>query len=282
MPIIASVANTVCPVNPVTHRREIRVIPTWVEKMIGAANYNEFCPSALTLKEDHHWSEVTQRVGKRLAAVCDRKELAYEFRVKKDGQTINAFCLPGGKVAITTALLARLEKEKVGDAELDALTFEDKLAGVLGHEITHACAAHGAKRLQLGLFFLVIGKVVHVVLNRVVFQQKSEQRDQAIDLGWMGATFFLTQAHSRQHELQSDRIGMKYAFRAGFDPRGALFVQKLFIKLFHENQESDWLQQAQGLMQSHPPSHDRASALEALIAQGNYEAIAGERATERG
>ncbi|MCB1135570.1 MAG: M48 family metalloprotease [Chlamydiia bacterium] len=129
---VQPVLDVVLPRNPVTKCRQIRIVPTWVENTLGVMNYDSLCPLYRTSRNAQLNAAVSD-VGARLVEHCDRKELDFEFRVLKDDNVVNAFCLPGGKIAITTGLLDKLQHESVGDAELDALPFEDKLAAVLGH-----------------------------------------------------------------------------------------------------------------------------------------------------
>ena len=119
-----------CGVNPVTHEREIQFVSEAQEIQLGEQNYS---PTRQTEGGDLEvMPEITayiNEVGQKLAAVSDRK-LPYEFTVLNNSVP-NAWALPGGKIAVNRGLLT-------------ALNNESELAAVLGHEIVHAAARHGA------------------------------------------------------------------------------------------------------------------------------------------
>ncbi len=126
-----------CGTNPVTGKRELQFISTPGEIKIGQQNY---APSRQVQGGDYVVdTELTlyvQRVGNRLAKASDR-DLPYEFRVI-NSSVPNAWALPGGKIAINRGLLLELNSEA-------------ELAAVLGHEIVHAAARHGAKSQERGM-----------------------------------------------------------------------------------------------------------------------------------
>jgi len=125
---------------------------------------------------------------------------AFQFTLLADRKTINAFALPGGQVFITHALYDQLETE-------------GQLAGVLGHEIGHVIARHGNKRMaKQGLFQGLAGAVG--VLGG---GQQSGQMAQMI-------SSVLAMKYGRDHELESDKWGVKLCGRAGYDPRAMMGV----------------------------------------------------------
>ncbi|MES9902215.1 MAG: M48 family metalloprotease, partial [Sedimenticola sp.] len=174
-----------------------------------------------------------QQVGQRLAAVSDRK-LPYEFVVVNDGSP-NAWALPGGKIAVNRGLLVELKNEA-------------ELAAVLGHEIVHAAARHGAKRMETGLLLQGAVAVAGIATR------ESDYSQLAVGAAAMGASL-LSQRHSRGAELESDYYGMLYMVRAGYDPRAAIGLQETFVRLSKAG-ESNWLS---GLFASHPPSAERVA-----------------------
>jgi predicted Zn-dependent protease len=123
---------------------------------------------------------------------------------------VNAWCMPGGKIAVYTGLIERLQPT------------DDELAAIMGHEIAHALREHGRERVSQaqaqGMIIGVVGAVAGVSgttldLTRVV-----------VDL-----TFNLP--NSREHEMEADRIGVELAARAGYDPRGAISLWEKMGKL---------------------------------------------------
>jgi len=121
-----------CVVNPVTGRSELSLVSEAEERKIGAEQY---VPSQQgqggTYQVDPELTAYVSQVGKRLAAVSDRK-FNYEFVVLNNGVP-NAWALPGGKIAVNRGLLYELNNEA-------------ELAAVLGHEVSHAAIGHGRRR----------------------------------------------------------------------------------------------------------------------------------------
>ena len=126
-----------CSVNPVTGKNELSIVSPQQEISIGEKNYR---PSRQSQGGDYYLDQSLQTyiagVGQRLAAVSDRPDLPYEF-VVLNNDVPNAWALPGGKIAINRGLLLLLEDEA-------------QLAAVLGHEIVHAAARHGASQMTRG------------------------------------------------------------------------------------------------------------------------------------
>jgi predicted Zn-dependent protease len=153
---IDKILNTLLPRNPVTQKREFRFLPTAFENALGNAYYDDVCPQYKICENDI--TDTVHFVFNKLVSKCVRKdELKFEIRVMEDSKIVNAFCLPGGKVVITTALLDMLLdplKNAPHSKEITQTLFEDRLAAVLGHEIAHACAGHGRRSMQ---FKLIIG-----------------------------------------------------------------------------------------------------------------------------
>lgn len=224
-----------CAVNPVTGKNEIALMSEAAEISTGTKQY---LPSRQMQGGDYNVNpsvvQYVQRVGNRLAAVSDRP-LPYEFNVINDS-TPNAWALPGGKIAINRGLLTELQSEA-------------ELAAVLGHEIVHAAARHGAKGMERGI--LLQG----AVLAAGIASQNSEYSTLAVGGAGIAAQLISTK-YGRSAELESDFYGMKYMANAGYDPRAAIDLQQTFVRL-SEGRNSNWLT---GLFASHPPSQERVDA----------------------
>ncbi|WP_432821082.1 M48 family metalloprotease [Trichloromonas sp.] len=224
-----------CAVNPVTGKSELRLVPESTEINLGSEQY---APSRQMQGGDYtvdpEVAAYVSSVGNRLAAVSDRG-LPYEFNVINDS-TPNAWALPGGKIAINRGLLTELNSEA-------------ELAAVLGHEIVHAAARHGAKGMERGM--LMQG----VVLAAQVASSNSEFGNLAVG-GAALAGQMIGQKYGRDAETESDYYGMQYMARAGYDPRAAIGLQETFVRL-SEGKRQDWLS---GLFSSHPASQERVEA----------------------
>ena len=221
-----------CVTNPVTGKTELALVTESQEIAIGRQQY---LPSRQMQGGDYRLdralSEYVNQVGQSLAAVSDRK-LEYEFTVI-NSSIPNAWALPGGKIAINRGLLTELASEA-------------ELAAVLGHEIVHAAARHGAKGLERGI--LLQG----VVLAASMAARDHDYGQYVVGAAALGAQL-INQGYSRGQELEADYYGMLYMSRAGYDPQGAIDLQDTFVRL-SEDHRQDWLS---GLFASHPPSKKR-------------------------
>ena len=224
-----------CAVNPVTGKRELTLVTQDQELAIGAEQYGPAQQSqGGVFRIDPELSRYVNAVGQRLAAVSDR-QLPYEFVVLNNSFP-NAWALPGGKIAVNRGLLLELHNEA-------------ELAAVLGHEIVHAAARHGANAMQRGL--LLQGVVIATALSAA----DSNYANYIVGGAQIGAQLVTTR-YSRDAELEADYYGMQYMARAGFDPSAAIGLQETFVQL-SAGRESSWIE---GLFASHPPSPDRVAA----------------------
>ncbi|WP_298038279.1 M48 family metalloprotease [uncultured Desulfuromonas sp.] len=236
--VVAAAFMGGCATNPVTGKRELSLVSEVWELQVGAEQYGparQMQGGDFVL--DPELGDYVVGVGRRLAAVSDRG-LPYEFVVINDS-TPNAWALPGGKIAINRGLLSELNSEA-------------ELAAVLGHEIVHSAARHGAKGMQRGL--LMQGAVLAAGLAL----EGEDYASLAVG-GAQLAAGLLGQRYSREDELEADLYGMEYLARANYDPRAAVTLQEYFASLA-DGRESNWLE---GLFSSHPPSAERVAANEA-------------------
>lgn len=231
-----SLTITACGTNPVTKKKEIQFVSEAKEIEIGKQNYS---PARQSQGGDYvidpELTAYVQGIGKRLGAVSDRPELPYEFVVLNDSVP-NAWAMPGGKIAFNRGLLYELNSEA-------------ELAAVMGHEIVHAAARHGAKSMERGIFLQ--GAMIAVGIGA----QNTDYANLAVGASQLGAQL-ISSKYGRDAESESDYYGMKYMKKAGYDPAAAVTLQETFVRL-SANKESNWLT---GLFASHPPSPERVAA----------------------
>ncbi|MGB0997277.1 MAG: M48 family metalloprotease [Pseudomonadales bacterium] len=224
-----------CATNPVTGKSELSVISESWELKTGKQQYQPMRQSqGGDYLADPEVQNYVREVGNKLAAVSDRN-LPYEFHVVNDG-TPNAWALPGGKIAIHRGLLTELKSEA-------------ELAAVLGHEIVHAAAKHGAKSVQRGVLLQST-----VALAGVATKDSDYAKYAELGAG-LGAALISTK-YGRDAERESDLYGMNYMHRAGYDPMGAVDLQQTFVNL-SKDRKSNKLGE---LFASHPPSQERVEA----------------------
>ena len=132
--VLLSVFLAGCATVPYTNRRQLNYLSEAQEVQMGLEAYQDV-QKKNKISQDPTVTAMVRRVGKRIAAAAEKPEWDWQFTVIDDPKTINAFCLPGGKIAVYTGILP-LTKDDAG------------LAVVLGHETGHALAHHGAERMS--------------------------------------------------------------------------------------------------------------------------------------
>ena len=167
-------------------------------------------------------------------------------------RSVNAFCMPGGKIAFFTGIISALQ-----------LT-DDEVAVIMGHEIAHALLEHGRARMSEQVLKNVGVTVAAMIFNlgHVSASMLSQAADLAVSLPF-----------SRQHETEADLVGMELAARAGYDPRAAANVWRKMSKLGGGNQPPQFLS-------THPGHANRIKDIEANLPRVMplYEAAKHEKA----
>lgn len=180
-------------------------------------------------------------IGERVVAASEPNVRAWEFLVFQD-KRINAFALPGGRIGVFEGMF--------GATRNDA-----QIAAVLGHEVGHVNAHHGAQRLALGLVKEIGLKAVMAALQA---GDVTYAREIAALLG-AGVDYGLVLPYSRQQEYQADALGVSYMRRAGFAPGEAVaFWRQLMALNAGRPQPLEFLS-------THPADDKRIAALEALV-----------------
>lgn len=225
-----------CATNPVTKKNEISFVSEKQEIAIGNQQYLHSQQSAGgKFILDPALNAYINDVGQKLVKVSDRPNLPFEFVVINDSVP-NAWALPGGKLAINRGLLTELKSEA-------------ELAAVLGHEIVHAAARHGAKSVEQGTLLAAGAAIIGVLAS-------DQKHSDIIDFATQGGAALLGLRFGREHELEADHYGIDYMVRAGYDPKAAVELQETFVRLAG-NKSPGWLA---GMFATHPPSQERVDA----------------------
>jgi len=203
---------------------------------LGAQSYSEIL-SKEKISQNARLNEMIQRVGKRLAAASDMPDLEWEFKLIESPQQ-NAFALPGGKVAFYTGIL-QICKNEAG------------VATVMGHEIAHAIARHGAQRMTQQM--LITGALSFASLS----YGNSKYKPLILGALGVGATYGLQLPFSRSNESEADEIGIIYMAHAGYDPREAVNFWTRF-----QNAKGS---QPPEFMSTHPSDETRIGRLTELL-----------------
>ncbi len=231
-----------CSTNPMTGRSQLALMP---ERQVIAQSVSAY-RAELAPHEKKGRLNVDAAMTGRVRGITDRlvaqavryrpdtQGWAWEVNVIDDPKTLNAFCLPGGKMAIYSGLILRLKAT------------DDEIAQVMGHEIGHALANHGAEKMSVGMLSDIL--VAALAGN-------NRGRQQTGDL----ASLLLWQLpNSRGAETEADRIGIELAARAGYDPAAAPGLWKKMMEATGEKGRFD-------LLSTHPASEVRMEALSALV-----------------
>jgi beta-barrel assembly-enhancing protease len=222
-------------VNPVTGEKQYVKVSAQQEVAMGLQAAPEMAQQfggAITSGPE---ADIVRRVGSRLVQRTKAKnsEYRFEFHLLRDGETINAFALPGGQVFITMGLLSKLETE-------------GQLAGVLGHEIGHVIGRHGAEHMAKG-----------ELMQGLVGAVGAASDGKAMAIAQMAAQM-ANLKYGRQDEHEADTFGLDYIVQAGYDPRGILGVMKVLEEASKGNRQPEW-------MSSHPLPANRIEELEDQI-----------------
>jgi predicted Zn-dependent protease len=193
-----------CATVPYTGRSQLVLMPESQEVQLGVSAYREVLGKAVLVR-DPEVLEVVRRVGERIARVADKPTYQWEFSVIDDDSMINAFALPGGKVAVYTGLF-EVAQDEAG------------LAAVVGHEVAHALARHGAERMSQG----VLAQLGAVGLSVALGGGDPRTADAILQAYGLGAQVGVLLPFGRAQESEADHIGLILMAKAGYDPEAAL------------------------------------------------------------
>ena len=190
---VITIGLAACARNPVTGKREISLMSTEQEIAIGKESHPSVV-ATMGLYEDPKLNSFINEKGKAMAKVSHRPDLPYQFYIV-DSPVVNAFAVPGGYVYFTRGILAHFNNEA-------------EFAGVLGHEIGHITAKHAA-RSQKSQLLSTLALIGGAVLAPNVVGQNMEALQQGLGL--------LSLKYSRDHESESDELGVEYSSKIGYD-----------------------------------------------------------------
>ncbi|HEU4682290.1 MAG TPA: M48 family metallopeptidase [Gemmatimonadales bacterium] len=201
--------------NPITEETQrVGSITPEQEVALGLQAAPEMAQQFGGLDPDNQAQARVDQVGERLVSrsAAGKSPYRFEFHVLDDPETINAFALPGGQIFITEGLLRRLKTP-------------GELAGVLGHEIAHVVARHGAEHIAKQQ--LTEGLTGAAVLATYDPNNPSSQTGAAV-AAMIGQ--LVNMRFGRQDELESDRLGVRFASEAQYDPRSMIALMKILAE----------------------------------------------------
>lgn len=239
-----------CEKVPITGRKQMNLISE--SELIGMSltNYKDFLAKTPAVAVNDANAQLVKKVGnnisKAVTAFMAQKGLSsrlagyqWEFNLVKEN-TVNAWCMPGGKVVVYSGLLAVTQTESA-------------LACVMGHEIAHAVARHGNERMSQSLLVQVGGTALQAALSQ------KPQLTQDIFLQSYGVTSQLGMLkYSRTHESEADKMGLVFMAMAGYDPNDAVAFWERMAKAGGGNQSIE-------LLSTHPSDEKRIAEIKKFL-----------------
>jgi Zn-dependent protease with chaperone function len=234
---VVAAALASCVSTPISGRSNIPVLLTATEQVeLGADAYEQYLAGGQVVSSGAQAAMVGRAMDRLIGALgADDPGFPWEVRLIRDDSMVNAWCLPGGKMAVYSGILP-VAQDETG------------LAVVMGHEIAHAVAEHGARRLQLSM-----GKQWALDAIAQWNPELAEYREVADLVVEYGALL----PWGREDELEADHIGLVLMARAGYDPRRAVEFWSRMAALGGGNGPA-WLS-------THPSNAQRIAELEARL-----------------
>jgi len=239
---------TSCSTAPITERKQLRIIP---ENTLNrqAAQIYENVKRKTKLSDDKKQLEEIKEIGSRIEEAVslyfesiNKKDPTYNFHweyILIDNDKIkNAWCMPGGKIAVYTGIL-EVTKNKHG------------LAAVMGHEIAHAVAKHSIERASRALVLNVGTAALDIFTGGAI---SNTQRTTGVDIAGMLRTFGIDNPFGRKQEQEADYLGLIFSSLAGYDIRESVKLWERMKEAYKGKEPPEW-------MSTHPSSDRRINAL---------------------
>jgi predicted Zn-dependent protease len=212
-----------CSTVPITGRKSLNIIPAATIKSMSFEQYDDFIKNN-KISNDAAKTAMVKKVGGKIQTAVEKyfadknmsnqlKDYQWEFNLVEDS-SINAWCMPGGKVVVYTGILP-VTKDETG------------LAVVLGHEIAHAVANHGNERMSQGLLVQFGG----MALSKALEEKPEETQQLFMTAFGIGANVGVLLPYSRLHEAEADHLGLIFMAMAGYDPRLAVDFWERMAKM---------------------------------------------------
>jgi predicted Zn-dependent protease len=245
-----------CSTNPFTGNKTLALVPNSQLFPTAFAQYDQFLTAnnVITGTPD---SDMIKRVGQRIAVAAERwlnanghqgylDDYKWEYNLVNDN-TVNAWCMPGGKIVFYTGILPIAQNET-------------GVAAIMGHEVAHALANHGQQRMSAGM----LQQVGTVAGNLAI---KDEQSRNLFNQAYgVGSRVGLMLPFSRSHESQSDEIGTYLMAIAGYNPDEA-------AELWKRMKANSGGEAPPEFMSTHPSNDTRIKALQGWAPQAKAEAV---------
>lgn len=240
-----------CSTNKVTGSKQLLLVSDGEMASMSLSEYQKVISTSKVLSPaTNKNAAMVQKVANRLITAITQyynqnglsQEIAdYKWEVNLiDENTVNAWCMPGGKIVVYTGLLPVTQNETA-------------LAIVMGHEITHALAKHGAARMSEAM----IANYGGMALSELVKNKPQETQNLFNTAVGIGTNVGVLLPHSRKNETEADKFGLRYAALAGYDPREAVAFWKRMSQLGG--------QKPPAFLSTHPADEQRIADLQNIM-----------------
>ncbi len=210
-----------CSTVPLTGRQQLNIIPGSSMLSMSSQQYGDFLKSNKVVQASDKDAQMVERVGKKIQGAVERYFAQQNMSDKLSGynwefhlvesKEVNAWCMPGGKVVVYTGILP-VTRDETG------------LGVVLGHEIAHAVAEHGAERMSQGL----IAQLGGMALSKALEEKPDETKQLWMTAFGVGVQYGALLPYSRVQESEADHLGLIFMAMAGYDPNASLqFWQRM-------------------------------------------------------
>ncbi len=220
--LCAALVGFSCQAVEYTGRSQVNLVSEGDEKKLGVDAYDDILKKT-PLSKNQAWQAQLKRVGQRISAAAAKPEYEWAFNVLA-GKDVNAFCLPGGKVAFWEGIMP-VAQDDAG------------VAVVMGHEVAHALARHGAERMSQSMGAQIVGQVLGAGVG-MVNPAYTEAFSQAYGLGVNVAVIL---PWGRAQESEADQIGLILMAKAGYDPSAAVGFWERMAKVKQGGSPSEFL-----------------------------------------
>jgi predicted Zn-dependent protease len=238
-----------CATVPYTGRSQLNLLPDDQMLTMGIQSYGEVLSQSQVSSNAAATASLNE-VGRRIAAAAEEflreqgqgdqaDSFQWQFTLIED-KTVNAWCMPGGKIAFYTGILPYTRDD-------------DGMAVVMGHEVAHAVARHGNERMSQ----LLLAQLGAVALNEALREEPEGTRGLWLAAYGAGAQLGLILPYSRSQEYEADKIGLLITTKAGYDPRAAV---PFWRRMMAQDKDSP-----PAFLSTHPATEDRIAEIEAMI-----------------
>ena len=250
--LLLAAGLSACSKNALTGKKQLTLLPESELQSMATTEYQGFLSkNKVVAASTNRDADLVKRVGNRIIRAVEAhyaelgisdKLAGFKWEVNLvEDKTVNAWCMPGGKIVVYTGILPITQNEAA-------------LAAVMGHEVSHALLQHGNQRMSQGLLQQLGG----VALSVALANKPAETQNLFMGAYGVGTTVGVMLPFSRNHELEADRWGLIFTARAGYNPQEAIGLWERMEKASNGQKPPEFLS-------THPSEGRRIEKLKELM-----------------